>query len=196
MTDFEKLVQDLGHPGVPWEVAALLGCLAAAYAICWVIGRRSKTTHSVWFGRAIVDGLLFPLVALAFTYGAFLHFAARQPASVLRIALPVLISLAGIRFIARVLTVVFPHSHVAGLMERVFSWLAWIAAVLWIVGMLPAVMEQLEDIHIAFGKAHISLLAIVQGVLSAGVVMVATLWVSAALERKLLAQTLHDLSLR
>src|SRR5205085_11011723 len=140
MTDLEKLVHDLGHPGVPWEVAALLGCLAMAYAICWLAGRRSKTTHSVWFGRAIVDGLLFPLIALAFTYGAFLYFAPRQPASVLRIALPVLISLAGIRFLARVLTVGFPDSHCARLMDRGFSWLAWIAAVLWLVGMLSAVI--------------------------------------------------------
>src|SRR4051812_49143339 len=187
MTDLEKLVHDLGHPAVPWEVAALLGCLIAAYALCWLVGRHAKTAHSIWFGGAIIDGVLFPLLALAFTYGAFLYFAPRQPASVLRIALPILISLAGIRFLARVLTVVLPASAFARLMERVFSWLAWIAAVLWIIGMLPAVMEQMEDMHVAFGKTHVSLLAIVQGVLSAGAVMVITLWISAALERRLLA---------
>src|SRR5436309_736675 len=142
MTDFEKLVHDLGHPGVPLEIAALLGCLALAYAICWLLGRR-RTQKSVWFGGAIFDGVLFPLLALAFTYGAFLYFAQRQPASVLRIALPVLISLAGIRFLARVLTVVFPNSAFARLMERVFSWLAWIAAVLWIVGVLPDVIDRM-----------------------------------------------------
>lgn len=196
MTDLEKLVHDLGHPGVPWEIAALLGCLVAAYAICWAVGRHVKAAQSVWFGGAIFDGVLFPLLALAFTYAAFRYFAPRQPASVLRIALPILVSLAGIRFFARVLTVVFPNSGFARLMERVFSWLAWIAAVLWIVGMLPAVVEHMEEIHVAFGKTHISLLAIVQGVLSTGVVMVVTLWISAALERKLLTQAVQDLSLR
>jgi small-conductance mechanosensitive channel len=195
MTDFEKLVHDLGHRGAPFEFAALLGCLAAAYCICWLFGRR-RTQQSVWFGRAIVDGVLFPLVALAFAYGAFLYFAPRQPASVLRIALPILISLAGIRFLARVLTVVLPNSAFARLMERVFSWLAWIAAVLWIVGMLPEVMERMDDMHFAFGKSRVSLLAIVQGILSCGVVMVVTLWISAALERKVLSEAVHDLSLR
>src|SRR3569623_3602139 len=130
MTDFEKLVHDLGHPGEPFEFAALLGCLGLAYAICRLAGRHINQ-QSVWFGRATVDGVLFPLLALAFTYGAFLYFAPRQPASVLRIALPVLISLAGIRFLARVLTVVLPNSAFARLMDRVFSWLACIAAVLW-----------------------------------------------------------------
>lgn len=196
MTDLEKLVRDLGHPGVPWEIAALLGCLLVAYGLCWLVGRRAKTMQSVWFGRAIVDGVLFPLLALAFTYVAFLYFAPRQPASILRIALPILISLAGIRLLARVLTVVFPGSAFARLMERLFSWLAWIAAVLWIVGMLPAVIDHMEDIHVAFGKTRISLLAVLQAVLSAGLVMVVTLWISAALERKLLTQAVTDLSLR
>ncbi|HEY8048176.1 MAG TPA: mechanosensitive ion channel domain-containing protein, partial [Ramlibacter sp.] len=195
MTDLDQLVRDLRHPGVPFEFAALLVCLALAWAICWQLGRR-RTQQSVWFGRGIVDGLLFPLLALAFTYLAFLHFAPRQPATVLRIALPVLISLAGIRFLARVLTVVFPNSAFARLMERVFSWLAWIAAVLWILGLLPDVMDRMDDIYVVVGHAHVSLLAVVQGVLSCGIVMVLTLWISAALERKVLSESVSDLSLR
>jgi small-conductance mechanosensitive channel len=195
MLDLDQLVHDLGHPGVPWEIATLLGCLVMAYAICWLMGRR-VSHDSVWFGRATFDGVMFPLLALMFTYGAFLYFAQRQPAAVLRIALPVLISLAGIRFLARVLTVVFPHSGFARLMERLFSWLAWIAAVLWIVGALPDVMDQLEAVHVTFGKTRVSLLAVLQGVLSSGIVMVIALWISATIERKVLTQTVTDLSLR
>jgi small-conductance mechanosensitive channel len=115
---------------------------------------------------------------------------------VLRIALPVLISLAGIRFFARVLTVVFPNSGFARLMERMFSWLAWIAAVLWILGLAPEVMDDMESIYFLFGKTKVSLLAIVQGVLSSGVVMVISLWISATIERKVLSETVTDLSLR
>ena len=110
--------------------------------------------------------------------------------------MPVLISLAGIRFLARVLTVVFPRSGMARLIERLFSWLAWIAAVLWILGLLQPVMEQMEAIHFAFGKSKVSLLNIVEGVLSSGVVLVVTLWISAVLERKVLSDTVTDLSLR
>jgi small-conductance mechanosensitive channel len=195
MIDLDKLVHDLGHPGVPWEIAALAGCLALAYAICWLMGRR-VARDSVWFGRAVIDGVLFPLLALAFTYGAFLHFAPKQPAAVLRIALPVLISLAGIRFFARVLTVVFPNSGFARLMERMFSWLAWIAAVLWILGLAPEAMDDMEAVYFAFGKTKVSLLAIVQGVLSSGAVMVIALWTSATIERRVLSETVADLSLR
>jgi small-conductance mechanosensitive channel len=195
MTEIDRLVRDLGHPGVPWEIAVLLGCVLAAFGICWLIGRR-QPPESVWFGRAIIDGLLFPLLALVFTYSATLALAPSQKVVLLKVALPILISLAGIRFLARVFTVVFPHSAFARLIERLFSWMAWIAAVLWIVGLLPAVMDEMDAIHFAFGKARVSLLAIVQGVLSSGAVLVATLWVSAALERKVLRDAVHDLSLR
>ena len=195
MTEIDRLLDDLSHPGVPVEVAVLLACLLAAFGICWLIGRR-QPPESVWFGRAVVDGLLFPLLALAFTYSATLGIAPSHKVALLKLALPVLMSLAGIRFLARVFTVVFPHSGMARLVERLFSWMAWIAAVLWIIGLLPAVMEEMDAIQFAFGKAHVSLLALVQGLLSSGAVLVLALWISAVLERKVLHDAVQDLSLR
>jgi hypothetical protein len=195
VSPLEKLLRDLGHAGLPWEALVLLGCLASAFGICWLIGRR-EPPESIWFGRAVVDGVLFPLVALALTYTARLLLATQQPVVLLRIAVPVLISLAGIRLLARVFTVVFPASSAARLIERLFSWLAWVAAVLWILGLLAPVMEEMDSISFAFGKSKVSLLAIVQGVLSSGVVLVLALWISAAIERKVLRDTVNDLSLR
>jgi small-conductance mechanosensitive channel len=119
-----------------------------------------------------------------------------QSVALLRIAVPILVSLAGIRFLARVLTVVFPASALARLIERLFSWLAWLAAVLWIVGLLPAVTQEMESIRFTFGKSRTSLLDLTGGVLSAGAVMVVALWISAVLERRVLQQTVSDLSLR
>jgi small-conductance mechanosensitive channel len=195
MTELDKLLRNLAHPDVLWELAVLVSCLVLAFAICWMLGRK-RDGDSVWFGRAVVDGLLFPLLALGLTYAAALLLARMQSVALLKIAVPVLVSLAGIRFLARVFTVVFPNSGFARLIERLFSWLAWLAAVLWIVGALPSVMEEMESIQFAFGKSRVSLLGLVQGVLSSGVVLVVALWISAALEKRVLNQTLHDLSLR
>ncbi|MBC5766310.1 mechanosensitive ion channel family protein [Ramlibacter albus] len=195
MTELDRLARDLGHPGMPWEIAALLACLGIAFGAAWLLGRK-RSDDSVWFGRGIVDGLLFPLLALALVYVAKVAMQTVQPVALLRIALPILVSLAGIRFLARVSTVAFPHSGVARVVERLFSWLAWLAAVLWIVGLLPVVTNELDDIHFMFGKAKVSLLAIVQGVLSCGVVLVLTLWISKAIEKRVLQDAVDDLSLR
>jgi small-conductance mechanosensitive channel len=73
---------------------------------------------------------------------------------------------------------------------------AWIATALWLLGLLPVVMAEMESIQFVFGKSRISLLGIVQGVLSSGLVLVLALWVSAAFERKVLRDNIADLSLR
>jgi small-conductance mechanosensitive channel len=195
MIEIDKLVQDLGHPGVLLELGVLLACLALAYLVCWLIGRK-QPPDSVWFGRAVVDGLLFPLLALVLVYGTSVTLAHQHSVALLKLALPVLISLVGIRFLARVLTEVFPTWGLARLIEQLFSWLAWIAAVLWILDLLPPLLDEMDAIHVVFGKSKISLLSLLQGVLSSGVVLVLTLWISAALEKRILSETVHDLSLR
>jgi small-conductance mechanosensitive channel len=195
MIDFDELIGALSHRGIGWEAFTLLACLIAAYGICWLTGRR-QPPESVLFGRHMVDGVLFPLLALGFTYSARVGLGGLQQVPLLHLAVPVLIALAGIRLLARVFPLVFPRWAVARTVEHVFSWMAWAVAVLWIMGLLPAVMSEMEAIHFSFGKSKISLLAIVQGLLSSGLVLVLALWFSAVLERKVLRDTVADLSLR
>ncbi|WP_332812991.1 mechanosensitive ion channel family protein [Ramlibacter sp.] len=190
-----RLILSLDHPGLPIEAGVLLGCLLLAAGLSWAIGRRRRG-GSVWFGRMVVDGLMFPLLALALVYAARAIVDDYLPLALLRLAVPLLLSLAGIRFIARVLTLAFPHSALARLAERWFSWLAWIAAALWVAGVLPAVMAELDAIHFAFGKSRVSVLTLFEGLLWAGVVLVAALWVSAVIERQVLQPSVQDLSLR
>ncbi|HKB55719.1 MAG TPA: mechanosensitive ion channel protein, partial [Ramlibacter sp.] len=96
MTNIDELLRQLAHPGLPLELAALAGCLALAFALSWLTGRR-HTAESVWFGRSIVDGLLFPLLALVFTYSAAMALRGATRIALLKIAIPVLVSLVGIR---------------------------------------------------------------------------------------------------
>jgi small-conductance mechanosensitive channel len=195
MRTLDQLIADLSRPGVAWEAFVLLACVASAYGICWLTGRR-QPPDSVWFGRRLVDGVLFPLIALALTYSARVGIGSFQKVPLLRLAVPVLISLAGIRLLARVFPLVFPGWKFARGIERVFSWLAWVAVALWTLGLLQPVMAQMEELRFSIGHTRLSLLGLVQGLLSAGLVMVLALWASAALERKVLRDTVADLSLR
>ncbi|HEY1226455.1 MAG TPA: mechanosensitive ion channel protein, partial [Ramlibacter sp.] len=67
MIEFDELIGALNHRGIGWEAFVLVACLASAYGFCWLTGRR-QPPESVLYGRYLVDGLLFPLVALALTY--------------------------------------------------------------------------------------------------------------------------------
>ncbi len=117
-----------------------------------------------------------------------------QPVPLLRVAVPVFISLAVIRLFALVLRVVFPESGGVRLLERVVSWLAWLAAMLWIVGLLPTVLSELDNITLAFGKTKVSVRTIIEGAVHC-VVLVVVLWISAAIESRLL-RSASDLSMR
>jgi small-conductance mechanosensitive channel len=109
---------------------------------------------------------------------------------------PVLLSLVAIRLFARVLQTVFPKSTLVSLIERTISWLAWIGAVLWIVGLLPTVLAELDAITLSFGKTSVSVRTIFDGIFSAAVVLVIALWIAATIEKRILQDAVTDLSMR
>jgi small-conductance mechanosensitive channel len=82
-------------------------------------------------------------------------------------------------------------------LERTVSWLVWISLVLWLSGLLPLLIAELENVHWRIGGADITLLALVQGLLSALAVMLLVLWLSATIEMRLLkGATGSDISAR
>ena len=182
-------------PALMTEVAYLCAALALAWLPAWSLGRHSKN-ESVLFGRQVIDGLLFPLLALLFAYIAQSWLQRQQPVLLFKIAIPVLLSLALIRLCARVLMAVFPRSGTAALTERLISWLAWAMAVLWITDLLPLVLQEMEQIHLNFGKLRLDLRTILEGLLSSGLVLMLSLWLSAVIEQRVLSQTVSDLSMR
>jgi len=182
-------------PALMTEVAYLCAALVLAWLPAWSLGRHSKN-ESVLFGRQVIDGLLFPLLALLFAYIAQSWLQRQQPVLLFKIAIPVLLSLALIRLCARVLMAVFPRSGAAALTERLISWLAWGMAVLWITDLLPMVLQEMEQIHLNFGKLRLDLRTVIEGVLSSGLVLMLSLWLSAVIEQRVLSQTVSDLSMR
>ena len=194
-SEFLRRLGELEARSVLIELAVLAACVALAWGVSRWFGR-DQPRDSVWFGEHTVDGLLFPLLALLLTDLARRVVADFQSVLVLRIAVPVFLSLAAIRLFARVLAAVFPASAIAKLIERTISWLAWAAAVLWIVGLLPPVLRELEEITLGFGKTRVSLRTIFEGAFSAGVVLMIALWVSATIEKRILRPAVADLSMR
>jgi small-conductance mechanosensitive channel len=113
------------------------------------------------------------------------------------ILLPVCTSLALIRLGVKVLQVAFGSAPFVRMLERTISWLAWIAVVLWVTGILPLLLDELDQIHWKVGNSVLSVRTLIEGALTAGAVLIVTLWVSAAIESRLLkSATGSELSLR
>ena len=194
--ELNDLLGSLTQPGALIELAVLAVCLALAWGVVRLIRGPQIPEGSIWFGKRIVDGVLFPVLALAAAFAAKLVLHATTQAAVFKVAVPMLISLAVIRLSVRVLGATFPNARLVRTLERSISWLAWIAVVLWVTGVLPVVMDAMDDVSWKIGTSRMSLRNVVEGTLTACLVMVIALWISAAIEKKLLHGTGNTLSLR
>ena len=195
--DLLRLFDLLHQRSALTELAIFVACLALAWGMARLLrGRAGGDGDSVLFGRSIVDGVLFPVLALVFAFGASRLLLAEVPPAVFRLVLPVLVSLVVIRVTVGVLHAAFPQSRVTRLVGRGVSWVAWIAVVLWITGVMPLIGDWLEGVRWKVGNTRVSLLALLQGSISALVVLVLALWLSNALEARLLRGAVENLSMR
>lgn len=202
--DLDAWFAALAQPSALTELGALSGCMLFAWLLVSLLARGVSHLRdggedsSILFGRRMVDGVLFPLLLLLLTYATHAFLLAQHfPLALFKVAVPVLLALAVIRLSVKVLQVAFKEAPVVRLLERTVSWLAWLALVLWVSGLLPVILEELDQIKWKIGGSMLSVLTLLQGALTAGIVLIMTLWMSAAIESRLLREaTGGELSLR
>jgi len=192
-------VQAFLSPTVLVELAVLAVCVGLAWGLVALLqrGLRRGDPRSILFGVRIVDGALFPLVLLSLAYIArtLLHHWVALAA--FKIAIPVLVALVVIRIGVKVLQVAYPDAAWVRPIERSISWMAWLGMVLWVTGLLPLVLDELDQIHWKVGGATLSVRTIIEGAVTAAAVLLIALWISAAIESRLLrSATGAELSLR
>lgn len=199
LDDVGLWVQAFLSPTVLVELAVLAVCVGLAWGLVALLqrGLRRGDPRSILFGVRIVDGALFPLVLLSLAYIArtLLHHWVALAA--FKIAIPVLVALVVIRIGVKVLQVAYPDAAWVRPIERSISWMAWLGMVLWVTGLLPLVLDELDQIHWKVGGATLSVRTIIEGAVTAAAVLLIALWISAAIESRLLrSATGAELSLR
>lgn len=202
----KPMFDDVGHwferflqPGALVELGVLAVCVALAWVLVQQLSRRSRAhdRRSILWGRSVVDGALFPLTLLALAYAGRALVALWLPQAVLKLAIPALVALAVIRTGAKVLQAAFPESVWVRPIERTLSWAGWLGMVLWVTGLLPLLLQDLEDITWKVGSSTMSVRTLLEGTLTAGLVMIVALWISSGIDGWLLrSATGSSLSVR
>lgn len=197
--DFGRWLHDFVQPSILIELGALAVCAALAWLLVALL--RKKLYHndprSMFFGRRVIDGVLFPLALLGSAYLARALLLQWLPATAFRLAIPVLLALVVVRVGAKVLQLAFPRAPWVPPLEQTISWLAWVVMALWVTGLLPVLLSDLDDIRWKVGTSTLSLRTLLEGLVTTGMVLLVTLWLSAVLENRLLRQaTGASLSLR
>lgn len=194
--EFGQLAAALLKPSALIELGIFFACLVLAWAVVRLLRGSQRTPGSTWFGERIIDGALFPALALLLALLARWLLQEQLPIAVFRLVVPILVSLAAIRLTVRVLGVTFPDSALMRIVERSVSWLAWIAVVLWVTGLLPLMLKELDAITWKLGGTQVSVRNMLEGAISAVVALLLALWVSSLFEARLLRGATDNLSIR
>ena len=191
-------LDSLAQPDTLVALAAFVACVVLAWCVVWLVRRAFRESDlSVLLGRRLIDGVLFPGLLWGLTFGARILLTQDHAIALFEILLPVCTSLALIRLGVKVLQVAFGAAPFVRMLERTISWLAWVAVVLWVTGILPLLLDELDQIHWKVGNSALSVRTLIEGALTAGAVLIVTLWVSSAIESRLLKSAKgSELSLR
>lgn len=188
------LWRDLQEPAVVWQAAALALCLGLAWlahrTLDKVIGESSR------IGQRSLKRLVFPLAALIFVLIARPLLKPWQSIHLLNLAVPLLVSFAAIRTTMLALRHGFPRALWLASFERLLTLVAWGIVALYVTGLLPEIIESLDDIRFVIGKQKLSLWMILQGCGTVLVSLLAALWLGGLIEQRLMATDGLDVSLR
>lgn len=197
--DFQGWLEAFTQPTVLVELASLAACAGLAWlVVSWL--RRVLAVEgdkSIWLGKKSIDGVLFPLLLLLLGYVARDLLQHYMSVALFKVAIPVLIALVAIRVGVKVLQAAFAQARWVKALEQTISWVAWLAMVLWVSGLGPVVLNELDLISWKVGGSTLTVRNMLEGGLTAGAVLIFALWVSAGIEARLLrSATGGELSLR
>ena len=186
--------EDVNDPQFIWQVAALFVCLGVAYLITsWWQKRHQEGT-----GR-LTDAssrLVFPLSAMLLVGIARLALKPFFHVNLLKLALPLLGSMALVRCVIFVLRQAFPKATWLTAWERIIAAVIWGWLALYITDLAPMVIDAMEQVSFPVGKQHVDLWMVLHGAATVFLTVVLALWVAGLIEARLMRVDGIDSSLR
>jgi small-conductance mechanosensitive channel len=205
---------DLKDPLVLWQAGAIIACLLVSLFVArWLRARIRQrtdqfatsaadrgdalTAEHLRTGSAGVRAVLFPTLSwlLLLLAGRILK-AIHQQTHLLHIAAVVMFSGALIRLAFYAIRRIFKPSGLLAALERIFQLVVWSVVALHLAGLLPDVLQSLEEMSFTFGKTEISVWQILTASFWVIVTLIAALWAGASLEDRLMNTPTLDSSLQ
>ncbi len=191
-----ELLVDLWHdvqqPAIFWQVGVLAVCLFVAWLITRQVKavlRRRRAADPAVAVDAREEGLrrvIFPLTALVLVLLARAVLANWHHINLLKLAVPLLLAMAVIRLTVHALKRSFPKAGWLASFERAFAFGAWGVVALHLSGVLPTVIDGLEQVAFSIGKAKVNLWMLLQGALTVFITVLVALWVAGVIESRLM----------
>jgi small-conductance mechanosensitive channel len=198
-----EFLESLAGQATAWQWAAQAGVALAAIGLAWLLATklcgRFRPNPRWKFGEGEFHRVVFPFFALAFAWVAKLALEqVTQPVALLQIVVSLLVAFLVIRIAVYILGHVLPHGATLRLAIRIIAWVAWIGVALHIVGLLPEVLEALDDIGFTLGKqkTRVTLLLVLQAIAAMAITLTVAMWLARIAESRVLAADSVEMSTR
>ncbi|MBP6188474.1 MAG: mechanosensitive ion channel [Azonexus sp.] len=188
------LVADFRDPGFVWQVVSLVACIGLAALIAhWWRGRRTEGEGRL---SDASSRLAFPLTGMVLTGIAIATLGSLIHVNLLKLAMPLLGSMALVRSVIFVLRQAFPRATWLTTWERIIAAIVWGWLALYITDLAPYVIDALESVQFHIGKQHIDLWTVLRGIATIFLTVVFALWIAGVIEARLMRIHTLDANLR
>jgi small-conductance mechanosensitive channel len=193
-----RLIDDSQDVVLLWQLGVLALCALAAWGLARLVKPHLDRPDTLWsVGRVGIRRVGFPLaMLLAVLLGRELAGLWLANTHLLNLAVPLLLSLVGVRLAIYALRVVFEPRASLRMWERGAAWLIWGAFALHITGLLPRIHAAMEALSFQSGSHRFSLWLLFQAAAVIVVAVVVALLLARLIESRLMAVTQMNLSLR
>lgn len=192
---WQEVWSDILTPVGYLQIALVLLACAVAWAVNGALrGYVRKHAEGIVNGAnqvtdAAINGInrvLFPLTALSIVSIAKSILSHTQHVSLLQLAGHLLLAMAAIRLVVYVMRYVFSPSGWVRKTENAIAATVWGILALHLSGLLPELFKILEEISFTVGKSKLTLLLVIQAILTVVVTVIVALWLSRLLENRLM----------
>jgi len=203
--DFSRitdLVNDMASSATPaewlWQLAVVAAALALGFYVSRAVCHRIRSSPRWKFGKGDFERVAFPLFTLGFVAIGELVLGRFQTVVLVNIVKSLLIALVVIRAAVYVLGHILPEGAFLRTAVRVIAWIAWIAVVLHVTGLLPDVIGALDDVGITIGKSkqRVTLWLAFQAIAALAFTLTVALWLGRITETRVLASETIEMSTR
>ena len=193
-----EIIGDLQDGTLVWQLLVLVASLGVAWSLSQLMGRRIvRSAPTAW--KAGMEGMarvMFSLTALILTGMGQLVLGYWQHVGLLKLASTLLLAMAVIRLAVYVMRYVFAPGGWVRATENIIVALVWGMVALHLTGLLPEIAMVLDDLSFGAGSRRISVLLVLQALVTAILTLVATLWIGRIIENRVMRTEQIDMNLR
>jgi small-conductance mechanosensitive channel len=195
---WQEIQADMATATIMWQAALIAISLITAWLINGAL-RNYVMQHAPEHWKLAIGSInrvLFPLSTLVFVLFGQLILSGWQHTGLLQLASRLLLAMAVIRLIVYFVRYLFPPSSWLKALESVIAWSIWGILALYLTGVLPQLLQGMEDMRFNIGKNPVNLLLVLQAFLTVVATIFIALWISRLVENKLMRAEQVNMNMR